>query len=204
MRVWHFLLAVFGGQYCTAQNLEVAEILARHGAALSEAVSMVKSIIPNTSMDIFIPPFDYKQKGSNVPARELTMVDSALSMTDAVKSALGKNFPHRSSRLDNVLKVVIKEIALAGSDVVGLRRDSRRVLAQASRVVHSLNLELQGRVPEFGRPIVGHVNFAMIEVLVRAVGWRHPFLMHDVLCGFQPIGDVCSTFCMRPVDEPVP
>jgi len=72
----------------------------------------------------------------------------------------------------------------------------RAALRQASVMVSALNGDLQHLVPEFGKPIAGHVNFALVEALVRAVGWRHATLMRDLLMGFEPIGSIRSTGCL--------
>jgi len=64
---------------------------------------------------------------------------------------------------------------------VQLRASRRAMLRRASRCVSELNGELQRLVPDFGKPIAGHVNFALVEVLVRALGWRHSSLMRDLM-----------------------
>ena len=125
-------------------------------------------------------------------------------MVEAVRLGLTLPFPARVSKIDNVLSVTVNAIAVAGVDIVGLRRSRRDILRQASRMLGDLNADLRSMVPEFGRPIAGHINFALLEALVRAVDWGHKSLMPDVLFGFEPLGDIRSTGALRPVEEPVP
>ena len=100
------------------------------------------------------------------------MVDASLQMADAMRHALCLKFPPRVSKLDVVLKATVQAVASAGGNIVEMRKLRRQKLRVASSMVSDLNRELQALVPEFARPIAGHVNFALVEVLVRAVGWR--------------------------------
>mmetsp|Transcript_13999 Transcript_13999/g.36160 ORF Transcript_13999/g.36160 Transcript_13999/m.36160 type:complete len:248 (-) Transcript_13999:13-756(-) len=93
---------------------------------------------------------------------------------------------------------------MLGEAVVGHRKKGRKILKDASKMVSGLNIKLRALVAEFGKPIAEHVNFALVEVLVRALQWRHSTLMRDLLFGFQPIGSIQSTDCLRPIEEPVP
>jgi len=182
----------------------VDSLLQKHSASLEQAVSLLKNVIGTTMLGVNIGPFGPKQVGTTVPARELTMVDFSLGMVDAVSAALKLHYPPRQSKLDEVLAHTVKHVAHVGAGIVQLRANRRAALRQASVMVSALNGDLQQLVPEFGKPIAGHVNFALVEALVRAVGWRHATLMRDLLMGFEPIGSIRSTGCLRPVSEPEP
>jgi len=182
----------------------VDSLLQKHSPALVQAVELVQSMVGMDTISVQVGKFLPKSIGSNVPARELTLVDSSIGMVDAVAAALGLGFPARRSKLDVVLANTVSQIASAGVDIVQLRASRRAMLRRASRCVSELNGELQRLVPDFGKPIAGHVNFALVEVLVRALGWRHSSLMRDLLFGFEPIGCIRDTGCLRPVSEPVP
>ena len=179
-------------------------VLNAHSASLCEAVLLVKEVVRPVLLDTHIGAFAAKVKGESVPARESTLVDASLGMVDAVAAALRLGFPARVSKVDAVLAQTIAEIASCGVGIVKARANARSVLRRASFLVKDLNVELQALVPDFGRPIAAHVNFALVEVMVRALGWRHSGLMRDLLFGFEPLGCVRSTKCLRPVSEPDP
>jgi len=61
---------------------------------------------------------------------------------------------------------------MLGEAVVGHRKKGRKILKDASKMVSGLNIKLRALVAEFGKPIAEHVNFALVEVLVRALEWR--------------------------------
>ena len=185
-----------------AQDAEALRFINKHATQMDAAVTLVQRVIMPSLLQVHIGPFSMKQKGSNIPARETTMVPFDLSMTGAVAYALSLKFPARVSKLDVVLQATVEACALAGVDIVELRRNNRAVLRQASHMVAALTEDLRSLVPAFGKPIAGHINFGLLEVLVRAVGWGHKNLMFDVLKGFQPIGDVASTCMLRPILEP--
>ena len=182
----------------------MAGILDRHADSIFRAVGLVRGLIPASLQAISIAPFAAKKVGQNVPARESTLVDSSLGMVDAVTACMRLDFPEPSTKVDCVLRGLVPLVAQAGSEVIGLRSNGRAVLAAASRIVADLNVELGGLVPEFARPISGHVNFALFEVLIRATGWRHQNLVDTLINGFVPVGVVPDTGCLRPVAEPSP
>ena len=179
--------------------MEVYNVLDKHASQLHAAVSLIQGAILPALQQVHIGPFSMKQKGRNVLARESTLVPFSLTMVEAVRFGLTLPFPARVSKLDNVLSVTVNAIAVAGVYIVGLRRSRRDILRQASRMLCDLNTDLRGMVPEFGKPIAMHINFALLEALVRAVGWGHKSLMPDVLFGFEPLGDIRSTGSLRPV-----
>ena len=183
---------------------KIRDALDTYREQIDAAVSVIKTSMLTEFDDLHIPKFEAKTVGSNVPAREQTMVDASLQMADAMRHALCLKFPPRVSKLDVVLKATVQAVASAGGNIVEMRKLRRQKLRVASNMVSDLNRELQALVPEFARPIAGHVNFALVEVLVRAVGWRHSTLVHNLISGFEPIGTVPSTECLRPVDEPEP
>ena len=185
-----------------ATDSHIFDLFHIHADCLDKAVSLVRDAIPASLLDMHIAPFAAKQLGCNIPARELTLVDASLSMVDALKSALSLDFPMRQSKLDVVLKATVATVAHCGVDIVNKRAANRLVLLSASLLVAPLNFALRELVSDFGKPIAGHINFALVEVLVRAVGWRHTSLVHDLVKGFNPIGDIRSTSCLRPVEEP--
>ena len=183
---------------------KICDTMDTYREQIDAAVSVIKTSMLTEFDDLHIPKFEAKTVGSNVPAREQTMVDASLQMADAMRHALCLKFPPRVSKLDVVLKAIVQAVASAGGNIVEMRKLRRQKLRVASNMVSDLNRELQALVPEFARPIAGHVNFALVEVLVRAVGWRHSTLVHNLISGFEPIGTVPSTECLRPVDEPEP
>jgi len=199
-----FLFAAAFADGGSPASAMVDSLLQKHSPALVQAVELVQSMVGMDTISVQVGKFLPKSIGSNVPARELTLVDSSIGMVDAVAAALGLGFPARRSKLDVVLANTVSQIASAGVDIVQLRASRRAMLRRASRCVSELNGELQRLVPDFGKPIAGHVNFALVEVLVRALGWRHSSLMRDLLFGFEPIGCIRDTGCLRPVSEPVP
>ena len=74
-------------------------------------------------------------------ARESTLVPFSLTMVEAVRLGLTLPFPARVSKLDNVLSVTVNAIAVAGVDIVSLRRSQRDVLRQASRMLCDLTTD---------------------------------------------------------------
>mmetsp|Transcript_13994 Transcript_13994/g.36129 ORF Transcript_13994/g.36129 Transcript_13994/m.36129 type:complete len:269 (-) Transcript_13994:1616-2422(-) len=186
------------------QSTMVDSLLEEYKGDLDRAVCMVKYFVGDDAISVQIARFSCKEKGVNVPARETTLVDSSLDMPSAVRKALGLSFPVKASKLDIVLVDTIKRVSMLGDAVVAHRKKGREILKEASAMVSGLNVKLRVLVAEFGKPIAEHVNFALVEVLVRALQWRHSTLMRDLLFGFQPIGSIQSTDCLRPIEEPVP
>ena len=197
-----FLLLLFGSRLasCVDRDPRVLTILDKHAGSISKAVHLITSVI-HDDLHVFIPPFEAKQAGSNIPARESTLIDASLSMVHAVRSALQLDFPSKVSRVDVVLQALIPIIADAGELIIGERERRRLVLAETSRLVSDLNLDLRNLVSAFAEPISGHVNFALFEVMVQATGWPHCNLVDTLIFGFHPIGVVPSTGCLRPVCE---
>ena len=187
-----------------ARDAKVDLLMVQHATSLAAAVLILKNLVPSSLQDVHIGKFDAKQKGTSIPAKETTLVDASLGMVDALKDALKLSFPSRVSRLDPVLASTVAVIASLGHGVVAARKRARAGLRSAAKLVAPLTKDLQALVPEFARPIAGRVDFAMIEVMVRAVGWRHSGLMRDLLFGFEPLGVIPSTGCLRPVQEPPP
>ena len=204
MKLWVCFL--YFARVCATnpQRAEVYNVVGKYSSQMHAAVSLIRGAILPALQQVHIGPFSMKQKGGNILARESTLVPFSLTMVEAVRFGLTLPFPARVSKLDNVLSATVNAIAVAGVDIVSLRRSQRDVLRQASRMLSDLTTDLRSMVPEFGKPIAGHINFGLLEALVRAVDWGHKSLMPDVLLGFEPLGDVRSTGSLRPVEEPVP
>jgi hypothetical protein len=183
---------------------QVDTLFEKHAESLSAAVSIVKDLVPSSLEGEHIGRFVMKQKCESIPAKETTLIDASLGMADAMREALGLSFPARVSRLDPVLANTVAVIAELGNGVVDARKKARAGIRKAAELVAPLTKELQALVHDFAKPIVGEVDFALFEVLVRAVGWRHSCLMRDLLFGFEPLGEVPTTDCLRPVEEPPP
>ena len=200
-----FVCSLFFCNVAEAVPRQSAQLLLKeHASSLDEAVSLLQGLVKPELLSTHIGAFAAKEKGLGLPARETTLVDASLGMVDAVAAALQTSFPSHGSKVDVVLASTVAEIASCGGNIVNVRAHARGVIRRASSLVVGLNVALQALVPEFGRPIAARVNFALVEVMVRALGWKHSDLMCDLLFGFEPIGCVKSTGCLRPVSEPVP
>ena len=185
-----------------ARDIDVLALLSSHQESLDSAVSLVRPLIHSALCDTILPVFQPRLPQQNVLARESTIISSSLSMVEAVRASIIEPFPARRSGVDVVLQALVPVLVGHGAGICGVRRQARDTLRRASRMVEPLNDGLRGLVSEFARPIAGHVNFALFEVMVRAVSWRQSNLVDFLIRGFQSIGDVYCTGCLRPIDEP--
>ena len=88
-------------------------------------------------------------------------------------------------------------------DVVGYRKGTRSLLRSLKSDLQPLRVDLQELVPDFLRPIVGHVDFALLEVMIRASRWVQECYVDNVIFGSKSVGDVPFVGCHRPiVDKP--
>ena len=179
---------------------QILNVIGKHSESVANAVSLVRGAM-HSELFVFNPPFCIKQPGGNVPARESTMVDASLSMAHAVRRGLQLDFPARVSKVDVVLQALVPVIASAGGSIVGRRESARVALGAASQLVSGLNRDLGALVSDFAKPISRHVNFALFEVLVQATEWPFSALVDTLIRGFQPVGVVPCTGCLRPVRE---
>ena len=70
--------------------------------------------------------------------------------------------------MDPVLQSVTRVVSDSSVNVVAYRKSARSFLRFLESSLAPLRVELQALVPEFLQPIVGHVDFALLEVFVRA------------------------------------
>ena len=138
----------------------------------------------------------------SVPARDTTLVDSSLGMADAIRAMLDLPFPLVPGKLNPVLDAVVEQVASLGGDVVHWRASARASLRAASTAISPVTKDLQALVGDFSRPINGHVNFGLIECMVRVCAWPHENLVDLLIYGFQVLGDIPWTGVNRPVCEP--
>ena len=118
--------------------------------------------------DVFMPPCPPKAAHTQSLARESTILDGSLSMVDAVSAAIRLSWRSSDRSVDPVLQRVIQVVSDSSADVVDFRRGARSLLRSLKRILMPLRVDLQELVPEFLKPIVGHVDFAVLEVLIRA------------------------------------
>ena len=197
------LLSCVSSCFSAPRHPRVAEVLVKHDALICESVSLVRGRDVYGLLDVFIPPF--LPKAAYVPskARENTIVDASLSMVDAVSAAIRLDWKSSERSVDPVLQNVIRVVCDAGVDVVAFRKGARSFLRSLKANLVPLRVDLQELVPEFLKPIVGHVDFALIEVLIRAAKWVQESYVDSVIFGYKPVGDVPFVGCHRPVvDKP--
>ena len=153
--------------------------------------------------DVFMPPCPPKAAHTQSLARESTILDGSLSMVDAVSAAIRLSWRSSDRSVDPVLQRVIQVVSDSSADVVDFRRGARSLLRSLKRNLMPLRVDLQELVPAFLRPIVGHVDFASVEVLIRASGWVQQCYVDSAIFGYLPVGDIPFVGCHRPfVDKP--
>ena len=130
------------------------------------------------------------------------MVDVSLDMVGALAAGLRLPFPFSQSLKSELHSALVKELAKAGCNIVKDRAARRRALSTAKRMIQPLTLDLQSLVRDFSKPINGHVDFGLIECMVRVCEWPHFWLVDLLIYGFQPVGEVPVCGIHRPVDEP--
>ena len=197
------LLSCISFSFSAPRHPRVAEVLLKHDALVCESVNLVRERDVHGLLDMFMPPFPPKAAYVPSKARENTIVDASLNMVDAVVSALRLDWRSSERSVDPVLQRVIQVVCDAGVDVVAIRKSARSFLRSLKANLVPLRVDLQELVPEFLKPIVGHVDFALIEVLIRAAKWVHESYVDNVIFGYKPVGDVPFVGCHRPVvDKP--
>ena len=197
------LLSCISFSFSAPRHPRVAEVLLKHDALVCESVNLVRERDVHGLLDMFMPPFPPKAAYVPSKARENTIVDASLNMVDAVVSALRLDWRSSERSVDPVLQRVIQVVCDAGVDVVAIRKSARSFLRSLKANLVPLRVDLQELVPEFLKPIVGHVDFALIEVLIRAAKWVHESYVDNVIFGYKPVGDVPFVGCNRPVvDKP--
>ena len=117
------LFALFAPATPVPRDKRVLDVLQRHAFSLDKAVGVIRSCIPPNLLEARIPKFLAKAPLQNVPARELTIVDSSLGMVEAVGAALSLAFPSRGSRVDTVLQALVPIVSAQG--VRRTRRQNR-------------------------------------------------------------------------------
>ena len=121
----------------------------------------------------------------SVPARETTLVDAKLPMVEAMRKMMQLDFPLVPGVVDSVLQKVIERVVDMSSGLERHRTSSRVVLQDVSNLLAPLTLDLQRLPTVFARPINGHVNFGLLEAMVRVCAWPHANLVDLLVYGFQ-------------------
>ena len=85
--------------------------------------------------------------------------------------------------VDPVLQRVIQVVSDSSVDVVAFRKGARSLFRSLKSDLKPLRVDLQELVPEFLKPIVGHVDFALLEVLIRASRWVHVSYVDHLIYG---------------------
>ena len=199
------LLAFFVNDVPAAPRQErdqrISSILFKHSSAFVKAQTVIANGAVQAVLEVsFIPP-SKKEPWDGRNARETTIVPSSLSMENAIIRAVGLYMPAADKSVDPVLSGVVKHVSVLCDKVVGYRADMRQCMRSASRLLAEANKDLQGLVPEFAKPIAGHVNFAFIEAVLRVTKWPYEYLIDNCIFGFEPVGDICPTGIHRPIVE---
>ena len=185
-----------------ARKSAVQRVLDRHAPLLQKVCQSLKDEFGEVWLSRQVPVPAAKAAKHSIPARDTTIVDSSLDMLDAMREMLGLSFPLLPGRIDPVLDGVVSEVASLRERVVGRRAAARSFLRAASREISPLTRDLQALVSDFARPINGHVNFGLIECMVRVCEWPTRNLVDLLIFGFQALGEVPWTGANRPVSEP--
>ena len=186
----------------TNRDPRVVAVLAKHAAAFVQAeVVLSEACIGGLLSVPFIAPLR-KQPKDGRNAAETTLVPAGLSMVEAVRYSISLSMPVFDKSVDPVLSAVVQHVAKSGIDVVGYRFHMIKCMKRASKILHAANVDLRNLVPDFARPINGHVNFAFLELVLRVTEWVYPGLVDNAIFGFQPVATVPATGCHRPIDEP--
>ena len=179
---------------------EVQSVLDRHEHLLGECCSY---LLQHFGADVLHIPLSVPlPKQPFVPARESTLVPASLSMVAAARAAVQLSFPFSLPIADPLLLHIIDEIVAFGASISKERSRRQRCLSSASRMILPVTRDLQSLVSDFARPIAGHVNFGLIECMVRVCRWPFAELVDSLIYGFQPVYKVPFVGCHRPVDEP--
>ena len=195
-----FLFVLLSSAFAVDRQPRVQSFLDKHSDLLSSTCAFLLDAFdsPLVNVPFVVPP----PKAPFRPATETTLVDPSLCMVDAVRAGLGLSFPFVHSLRDNLRSVLVSELVRIGSDIIQVRASRRHALTIAKRMIRPLTVDLQSLVSDFARPINGHVDFGLVECLVRAFKWPHFWLVDVLICGFQPVGEVPVCGCHRRVDEP--
>ena len=189
--------------FSAPRHPRVAEVLLQHDDLVCSAVQRVCDYDSFGLLGVLLPPCPAKVKSGSLKARENTIVDASLSMVDAVSAAVRLEWKDGSKRVDPVLSAVIRVVSDSSVDAVAARKSARSFLRSLKSDLSPLRVGLQALVPEFLRPITGHVDFALLEVLIRAGQWVQECYIDSLIFGYEPVGDVGFVGCHRPiVDKP--
>ena len=189
---------------CTERRPDVQRVMDKHSMVLCKVCDSFFHEFGKEWLCAQVPILNAKQAKHSVPARDSTIVDSSLDMVEAMKVMIELSFPCVPGRVDPVLESVIERVSSLRGQVVPWRKAARAFLRSASREVAPVTRDLQQLVSDFARPINGHVNFGLIECMVRVCEWPHKNLVDVLLGGFQVLGTIPWTGVNRPVVEPAP
>ena len=201
VQLFIFLLSCVSFGASAPRHPRVAEVLLQHDALVCSAVQMVRGNDVFGMLDVFLPPCPPKAKQSTLNARESTIVDASLNMIDAISAAVRVEWRSSNRVVDPVLQKVIRVVSDSSVDVVGARKHARAFLRSLKRDLTPLRVDLQALVPDFLKPITGHVDFALLEVFVRASKWVQEYYVDSLIFGYKPVGDVPFVGCHRPMQD---
>ena len=181
----------------------VAEVLHVHEHLIDGAVHDLRAHDVFGIFGVQPPRHAAKLPAASIPARESTIVANALDMRQAIAASVVLPFAASAGMIDDVLGAVIRASCDSSVDVTKYRQTMRGVVREVRDTLAPLRLDLQALVPPFLRPIVGHVDFAILEVFVRVIEWVHVNYIDQLIYGFLPVGDIFATGVNRPfVDKP--
>ena len=189
-------------EQCTPRRPAVQRILETHEVLLRKTCDSLSNHFGREWLLRHDPVPLAKAAKYSVPARDTTIVDSSLNMVEAVRAMIALPFPRLPGQVGPVLEAVIEKVSSLGGGVVAWRASARDCLRLASRAVAPVTRDLQGLVGDFSRPVNGHVNFGLVECLVRVCAWPQRNLVDNLIYGFQVLGQVPWTGVSRPVHEP--
>ena len=135
-------MCFFGGQHvrCAPEDRHprVQSVLAAHASILSQSVHLLQQAIGNDLLQVVRSSPGPRQPKDGRAASERTLVDSALSMPDAVRFAWDLSFPPPVDALDPVLSSVVKAVADSALDIIEVRAERRRVISRVCKILHPL------------------------------------------------------------------
>ena len=200
--VFYLLLYGTARVVCTPRVPAVQRILDVHSDLLQQVCDSMLHEFGKEWLCTQVPIPSARSAKYSVPARDTTLIDSSLDMIDAMQKMLHLSFPRVPGQVDPVLEGVIGRVSSLGEQVVPWRRSARTFLRSASKAVSPVTCALQSLVSDFARPINGHVDFGLLECMVRVCEWPYRNLVDTLLYGFKVLGDVPFTGSNRPVCEP--
>ena len=200
IRLFFLLGVLFRSSHEAPRRAEVLHLFAKHAGSISSCCSFLESSFDLSILQLpFVPPSPRLPRTS---ALEQTLVPRSLSMVEFVRACIALDFPFSLRLKDPLLQRVIPCIVRFGPGIVAERARRRACITVAKRLIAPLTADLRLLVSDFARPIAGHVDFGLIECLVRVCRWPHVSLVDSLVFGFQPVGDIPFCGCHCPVDEP--